>query len=151
MLAAAFTTVALLPGLLTSTVDDVKQQTPIAIRLPGKMVSDTSKLYATGAGSEKEYSISLSTVKDCGGADACTVAWFEAMQGGPQIGRKATLIHGIHGRYKPLSCGGSCSPPAISWKQRGVVYSLSGEFGPTNKQRANLIKMANDAIKHGPR
>ncbi len=152
MIATAFATVALLPGLLTSAVADVKQQTPIAVRLPSKMQMDVSPLYASGAGSEKEYGITIAGAKDCGGADACTLAWFNAYQGGPLVGdRKATLANGIHGRYKPLSCGGSCSPPAISWRQKGVAYEIQGEFGPAKQLRANLIKMANEAIKQGPR
>ena len=152
MLATAFTTVALLPGLLTGTVAAVKQQTPIPIRLPSKMQMDASPLYASGAGSEKEYSITIAGAKDCGGADACTLGWFIANQGGPLVGdRKATLANGIHGRYKPLSCGGSCSPPAITWRQKGVAYEIQGEFGPAKKLRANLIKMANEAIRLRPR
>src|SRR3954454_3562794 len=151
MLAAAFTTVALLPGLFTPTVADVKQQTPIQIRLPSSMQMDVKPLYADGGGSEKEYRFTVSSVKDCG-ADACTLAYFMAFQGGPLVGdRKATLANGIHGRYKPLSCGGSCSPPAITWRQKGVVYEIQGEFGPAKKLPTNLIKMANDAIRNRPR
>jgi hypothetical protein len=152
MLAAAFTTVALLPGLLTSTVADVKDQTPLPVLLPSTMQMDVKPLYANGGGSEKEYSITIARSKDCGGANACTLAYFTASKGGKAIGdRKATLARGRVGRYSPLSCGGSCSPPILEWKERGVVYRIQGEFGPAKKLRTNLVNMANSAIRKGPR
>src|SRR3954447_6125422 len=152
MLATAFATVALLPGLLTPTLAEVKQQTPVPILLPNTMRMDVSPLYASGGGSANEYSISISSAKDCGGANACSLATFSAFQGAPLIGeRKVTLTHHIHGRYKPLSCGGSCSPPAITWRVKGVAYEIQGEFGPAKQLRANLVKMANQAIRRGAR
>ena len=57
MLAAAFATIALLPGLLTPTVADVKQQTPLPILAPDNFYSDFDELYPYGGGSEKEYSL----------------------------------------------------------------------------------------------
>src|ERR1700709_2320535 len=99
MLAAAFATVALLPGLLTSTVADVKDQTPLPVLLPSTMQMDVKPLYANGAGSEKEYSITIAGSKDCGGANACTLGYFNATQGGKLSGgRKATLARGHVGR-----------------------------------------------------
>jgi hypothetical protein len=151
MLQAAFATVALLPGLLTPTVAAVKQQTPLPILLPNTMQMDVHPLYANGGGSAKEYSIGISSAKDCG-ANACFLAEFEAHKGGNPWGtRKATLARGIKGRYTPLSCGGSCSPPSLEFKARGVVYRIQGEFGPAKRNRANLVKMANEAIRQRPR
>jgi hypothetical protein len=151
MLASAFATVALLPGLLTPTVAEVKPQTPLPVLLPNTMRMDVHPLYASGGGSEKEYSIGISSVRDCG-ANACFVADFEGHKGGRPWGRhKVTLAHGVNGRYTPLSCGGSCSPPILEFKTRGVVYRLQGEFGTAKRNRANLVKMANQAIRRGPR
>jgi hypothetical protein len=152
MIAAAFTSLALLPGLLDPTVADVKQQSPVPILLPSSMPSEFSKLYPTSAGSEKEWAISLASRKGCGGANACFVADFVAEQGGTAFGpRKATLIRGIKGRFKPLSCGASCSPPSISFKVNGVAYTFQATVGTQKTERARLIKMANDAIRQGPR
>jgi hypothetical protein len=152
MLAAAFTTIALLPGLLDPTVANLKPQTPLPILLPSSMWSDTKTLYPTAGGSEKEWSISLASAKNCGGANACFVADFVAEQGGTPIGaRKATLIRGIKGRFKPLSCGASCSPPSISFKTGGVTYTFQATVGTQKTERARLITMANDAIRKGPR
>ena len=53
MLAAALSTIALLPGLLTPTVADVKQQTPLPILLPSNFYSDFDPLYPYGGGSKK--------------------------------------------------------------------------------------------------
>ena len=64
---------------------------------------------------------------------------------------KATLIRGITGRYKPLSCGASCSPPSIAFKTGGVTYTFQATVGTQKTERARLIKMANDAIRKGPR
>ena len=151
MLAAAFASVALLPGLLTGTVADVKQDTPLPILLPSTMKTDIDPLYGSGAGSRKDYQISVSSRKHCG-ANACSVAFFSGFKGGKLYGgRKATLANGRHGRYNPLSCGGSCSPPSVTWVERGVLYEIQMDFEPQIRARPELIKMANSAIKHGPR
>jgi hypothetical protein len=149
MLAAALSTVALLPGLLTPTVADVKDQTPLRILLPSTMKSDTSTLYASGGGSRKDYQISVSTKEDCG-ANACSLAFFSAYKGMRLYGtRKATLANGRKGRYLPLSCGGSCSLPSIQWVERGALYEIQMDFA--KNPRAELTKMANSAIRHGAR
>ena len=89
----------------------------------------------------------VSTVEDCS-ANACAVASFSATKGrGRTATRKVTLANGRKGRYNPLSCGGSCSPPSIAWKERGVVY----EIQTATATRAQLVKMANSAIRKGPR
>ena len=147
MLATALVSVALLPGLLTPTLADVKQDTPLPVLLPATLTTqETQPLYAGGEGSKRMYQFVVSTREDCG-ANACSVAWFSGSKGGSPYGaRKATLANGRKGRYTPLSCGGSCSPPSITWKERGVVYEIS-----TEATRAQLVKMANSAIKQGPR
>jgi hypothetical protein len=152
MLAAAFATIALLPGLLTTTVADVKQQTPLPILAPDNFYSDFDELYPYGGGSEKEYSLGVSAAPDCGGANACFAADFRAEKGGKPFGRgKVTLTKGRHGRFQPLSCGASCSPPSISWKERGVTYTIQAKVVGKKTDRQLLAKMANEAIRKGPR
>ena len=146
MLATALTSIALLPGLLTPTVEEVKRQTPLPILAPSTFATDHRPLYAGGSGDRRGYRIALSTIEDCG-ASACSVAFFSATKGGKPYGpRRATLAEGRKGRYNPLSCGASCSPPSITWKQRGVVYEIQADT-----TRARLVRMANDAIRRGPR
>ena len=62
-----------------------------------------------------------------------------------------TLAKGRQGRYQPLSCGASCSPPSISWKERGVTYTIQAKVVGKQTDRALLVKMANEAIRQGPR
>src|SRR4051794_19367828 len=113
MLAAAFASIALLPGLLTGTVADVKSQTPLPILLPATMKSDIQPLFASGVGEKKSYQIVVSSQEDCG-AGACSLAFFSAYKGMKLYGtRRVTLTGGRKGRYLPLSCGGSCSPPSV--------------------------------------
>jgi hypothetical protein len=149
MLATALASVALLPGLLTTPVADVEQDSKLPILLPSTMtVKESKKLYGGGEGSASNYSFSISTDKDCGGANACSVAWFSGSKGGKAYGeRSVKLTKGRKGKYTPLSCGGSCSPPSITWKERGVVYEIQVQ----EATRASLIKLANAAIRKGPR
>jgi hypothetical protein len=153
MLAAAFlSAIALLPGVLTDTVTEVKQQTPLPILLPDNFYSDFDPVYPSGTGSKQEYSIGLAGAPDCGGANACFAADFRAVKGGKPYGKgKATLAKGRHGRYQPLGCGASCSPPSISWKERGVTYTIQAKVVGKQSDRALLVKMANEAIRQGPR
>jgi hypothetical protein len=152
MLASLAASIALLPGLLTTTVSDVKQQTPLPVLIPNAFYSDFDELYPYGSGDRKSYDVGVAGAPDCGGATACFAASFSAQKGGSPFGRgKVTLTKGRHGRYQPLSCGGSCSPPSISWKERGVTYSIQAKVVGKPSDRALLVKMANEAIRQGPR
>jgi hypothetical protein len=153
MLAAAFaTTIALLPGVLTDTVTEVKPQTPLPILLPSDFYSDFDELHPYGSGDKKTYDIGVAGAPDCGGATACFAASFRAEKGGKPFGRgKVTLTKGRHGRYQPLGCGASCSPPSISRKERGVTYTIQAKVVGKPSDRALLVKMANEAIRQGPR
>ena len=99
MLATVLASVALLPGLLTPTVADVKQDTQVPILLPASLATqETKQLYGAGEGEARRYSIAVSTVKRCT-ASACAVASFTAMKGIAVYGaRKATLAKGRKGR-----------------------------------------------------
>jgi hypothetical protein len=152
MLAAAATVIALLPGALTNTVPEVKQQTPLPILLPNNFYSDFDPVYPYGGGDKKSYDIGVAAAPDCNGANACFAASFSAVTGGKPYGRgKVTLTKGRHGRYQPLGCGASCSPPSISWKERGVTYTIQAKVVGKQSDRALLVKMANEAIRQGPR
>jgi hypothetical protein len=152
MLASLLTSIALLPGLLTGTVDDVKQQTPVPILLPDNVYSDFDELYPYGGGDANGWALGVSAAPDCGGATACFAAGFSAEKGGKPFGKgKATLAKGRKGRYQPMGCGASCSPPSISWRERGVLYTIQAKVVGKQSDRALLVKMANEAIRRGPR
>ena len=152
MLAAAFTSIALLPGLLTGTVDTVKTQTPLPVLLPSNFYSDFDPLYPYGGGTKKSYDIGVAAAPDCGGATACFAASFTGEKGGTPYGRgKVTLAKGRHGRYQPLGCGASCSPPSISWRQHKAAYVIQANVGTKSTERRILVRMANQAILVGAR
>jgi hypothetical protein len=152
MLASLASAIALLPGLLTGTVTEVQQQTPLPILLPSNFYSDFDELYAYGGGDKKSYDVGVAAAPDCNGANACFAASFSAQKGGKPYGKgKVTLAKGRHGRYQPLGCGASCSPPSISWKERGVTYTIQAKVVGKQTDRALLVKMANEAIRQGPR
>jgi hypothetical protein len=141
-----------LNALFAGTLPAVKAKTPIPILLPDAMPSETETLYPSGSGSREEYSFGLAAAPMCGGATACFEAGFSAFKDIRPYGRgKVTLTGGRHGRYQPLSCGASCSPPAVSWRQNGVTYVIQANVGTKRTERRILVKMANEAIGHGPR
>ena len=57
LLATALTTIALLSGLLTDTVEEVSQQTPLPILISDNFYSDFDPLYPSGSGDRRSYSI----------------------------------------------------------------------------------------------
>jgi hypothetical protein len=54
------------------------------------------------------------------------------------------------GRFQPLSCGGSCSPPSIESKEHEATYSIQAN-GNKDTERRVFKRMANSAIRNGPR
>ena len=86
MLTAALASVALLPGLLTPTVTEVKQDTKLAILIPSALPASTKKpLRGSGEGGARLYQLRVSTEKDCTGA-ACALATFSGSRDGKVYG-----------------------------------------------------------------
>jgi hypothetical protein len=140
--------------LFANTLGGVKAKTSVPILLPDTLPTDVAPLYASGSGHRTHWELSLAGAPDCGGANACFIADFRGKRGGDPVGRgEATLTGGHHGRYQPLSCGASCSPPSIAWKMNGSTYTIQanvvGPKGSTDRQL--LVRMANEAIRRGPR
>jgi hypothetical protein len=142
-----------LNALFASDLPQVKEGTQLTVLLPDTLPGVPGKLYATAYGKPASYGFDLAGAPDCGGANACFVAEFTGMKGGRPFGRgKATLARGRHGRYQPISCGASCAPPSISWSERGATYSIQAKVGTAHASaRSILVRMANQAINHGPR
>ena len=153
MLASALTTIALLPGLLTGTVERGEGADPAPDPGLGQLLQRLRPaLPVNGSGDRRSYSIRADAGPECNGANACFAADFRAEKGGKPFGRgKVTLTKGRKGRFQPLSCGGSCSPPSISWKERGVTYTIQAKVVGKQTDRQLLVKMANEAIRRGPR
>jgi hypothetical protein len=159
MLAPLLATLALtgvhdadLNALFADALPQVKAKTRIAVLLPDTMPTDARQLYAEHWETRGTYTLSLADIPDCGEATACFEAEFRGEKGGTPSGlKRVALARGRHGRFKPLSCSASCSPPSISWRERGATYTIQANVVGKGGDRRILTKMANQAIRRGPR
>ena len=144
-----------IPAALGSALTSTDAKTPLAILLPSRLALDfDGRVFASGGGGSSAYDLSLAGVRNCGGANACFLASFEAQRGGkPSLRRRVALRGGRTGYFKPLTCGGSCSPPVIQWVQRGNLYTIRAKVPDSTDagQRRRLVAAANSAIGAGPR
>ena len=143
------------PARLGKTLTQTRAQTDLAILLPQRLALDyDGKVYASGGGNARSYDLELAGAPNCGGANACFLATFTAERGAsPHFTRKVRLRGGRTGYFKPLSCGASCSPPAIEWRARGNLYAIQAKLpdGTNAGALARLVRAANAAIAAGPR
>jgi hypothetical protein len=150
--AGASATTIDVPHLFADVLPHVKAITRVPILLPQRYASDAKKNFPSAAAFKKRYALSISAVKNCGGATACFVAEFAARKGAkPSFKKKVKLAHGHTGYFKPLTCGASCSPPMLEWRQGGVLYWIQAHAGSAQQEKKRLVRMANSAIAHGAR
>ena len=141
-----------LPQLFDSELDRIGPKTSVPILLPQTMPDEFDDYFPTGFGRERRWGLQLGAVKGCGGANACFIASFSGRKGGKPFGqRKVKLARGRVGRFQPLSCGGSCSPPSIEWKERGATYLIQAKVATEATELRVFKRMANSAIRNGPR
>jgi hypothetical protein len=141
-----------LPDLFANVLPRVKAKTNVPVLLPQRYVSDSKKNVPTGRASKRAYTLSIGAIRHCGGATACFIADFAAKRGAkPSFTRKVKLVGGRTGYFKPLTCGASCSPPMLEWRQGGVLYWIQAHAGTAGQEKRRLRRMANSAIRHGPR
>ncbi len=140
------------PKTLKAMVIAAKYDTKVPILLPQTYKTDAHKLYQQGIFARKRYTFSLGSAQFCNGAPACFVADFGGKRGGkPHYTRKVKLRGGRTGYFKPLTCGASCSAPAIEWRKGRVLYWIQAHAGTKRQEKRRLVKMANSALQHGPR
>jgi hypothetical protein len=140
------------PAAFAGVLDTVRAKTRVPVLLPDRMPYDDIELFADGSGRKRAWNLSLAAVEDCGNATACFVANFTARRGGRPFGsRKVRLRGGRTGRFQPLSCGASCAPPSISWRQHHATYAIQANVGTRRTERRILVRMANQAIRGGRR
>jgi hypothetical protein len=140
------------PQTLAPTLPAVKARTRLAVLLPETMPAEQAVLYPSGTARRRSYALGLDAVPHCGGANACFEAAFWASARGRPSGRRVVrLARGRTGRFTPLSCGGSCAPPSISWRERGATYWMQARVGTRRTERRILVRMANTANRSGPR
>ena len=138
--------------------DDLRRvapQTEVPIRVPARLNLDYSRdAFGDGFRTARGYDFTIAAIADCGNATACFLASFTGEQGGSfAFRRRVRLAGGRIGRYKPLTCGASCSPPTIEWKQAGFLYRLQAKLGVAGRtrQRRAMVRAANSAIRSRPR
>jgi hypothetical protein len=130
----------------------VKEATTVPVLLPRTLpLGGTYRLYTSASASRGSYLLSLEAAPNCRGANACFVATFEGKRG-DRLPRRPNvrLAQGDPALFHLFSCGGSCSPTSFWFTHDGVLYSWQVKDLPKG-ERANLIRMANEAITAGPR
>jgi hypothetical protein len=110
--------------------------------------SSVPRLYGSGGATAKGYDIQLAYAPNCHDATACFLAEFWGNPGKlSALKTRVALAHGIAGSYAGISCGASCGPATIEWKESGVLYTIQYRAGT----KTNMIALADSAIKAGPR
>ena len=141
-----------LPTVFQDVLPEVNEKTEVPVLLPQRYRSDSEGNFGSGEGRRRGYTLSLAAVESCGGATACFLGTFGGQRGeDPHYTRKVRLTGGRTGYFKPLTCGGSCSPPAIEWVQDDVLYWIQAYAGTKRQEKKRLRQMANSAIRHGAR
>lgn len=117
-----------------------------AVVVPPRVPVDASGPIASTGGrhSARGYDIVLGA-PGCDGADACTVARFSGDRRGTPRGTPVSLAAGVSGRFSPMRCGASCTPPSVSFRLGGVTYTLA-VTPVAGEHRAQLVRLANQAI-----
>lgn len=132
---------------LGAVLPEVVVQSGVPVVIPDRITLDyDGRVYAAGQGKRNGWRLSLSGAPNCG-ANACFLVEFSGERGGrPAYRRQVRLYGGVIGYYKPLSCGGSCSPPALQFVRAGVLYQIQAKVP---RGRADLIAAANSALRAG--
>jgi hypothetical protein len=138
------------PAKFANVLSKVRKKSKVAVRLPSSLNAGVKPSRVYGAVEELSrgrYHLSLGAARGCHEATACFIAAFFGQDGGALVGtRKVSLAHGISGRFDPISCGASCAPAQLGWKQHGVAYTI--QFKGSKRQ---LVRLANSAIRGGAR
>ena len=140
------------PALVGKPLKAVKQVSTIPVLLPSRLTSEHRRLFSSGEGRANRYEFEIGAVRNCHSATACFVADLRARRGGRVSGgRKVALAGGRTGRFHPSRCGASCASPGIEWVQGGVLYEIDAKVGTQRTERRILKRLANSAIRNGPR
>jgi len=138
-------------------IDSAGLKSQLAVLLPDTLATGSTKpssIKAQSFASKGSYTLDLGVGKNCGGATACLVAEFIGIDNEkPHYKKKIKLAGGKTAYYKPLTCGGSCSPPAIEWRVGKVLYGIQYNTlkSGASAQRADLVRLADQALAAGSR
>lgn len=137
-----------LPAKFSSVLGKVRTKSGLKVRLPSRLDARVRPSRVHGAIESVRrgrYHLSLGVGHGCHESTACYVASFF---GGGKVagGKHVSLARGLTGRYLPMSCGASCGPASVSWRQGGVAYTIQYKG-----KKAQLVALANSAIRGGAR
>ena len=134
---------------LGARLASVAAKTDVPVRVPRTLDLDyDGRLHTSGTGSRRAYSFDLAAAPGFD-ADVCSLASSSGERGGTPASRRTVALRGGRtGYFKPLTCGGSCAPPMIQWRQGGVLYSIEAKIGRAGRgpQQAAMVAAANSAI-----
>jgi hypothetical protein len=138
------------PKKFKKFIPKAKKKTGLPVRLPQRVYPGI-KSYAAAHITRKSWVFELSAARHCNFATACYLAGFYGERNGkPDFKRKVKLAHGITGYFHRVTCGASCAPAVIQWKEGDVLFGIENK-NPGKHERRNMIKLANSAIRHGDR
>ena len=141
-----------LPKLFAKDLPKVKARSEVPVLLPQVLTTEAEEVFPSHVARTHRWELQIGAVRGCGGATACFVADFAGTEGGrPRGARRVKLARGRAGRFTPLRCGASCAPPRIEWRERGATFRIEARVGNQDTERRMLVRMANSAIRHGPR
>ncbi len=149
LIAAALQATAVdLPKLFAKQVDRAKERTTVPVLLPQRLSSDFERHFPEGRSNAGGWRFDIGAVRGCHAATACFIAQFRGIAGARPGGRRTVrLANGRTGYYHPSRCGASCAPPRIEWRERRSLYVIEAKVAG----RTPLVRMANSAIRNGPR
>jgi hypothetical protein len=142
------------PKKFATLIPKVSKKSGLDVLLPERVsvYVKPSRASASGSATRKRYDLVLGAAPNCNGANVCVIAYFSGERGGkPSYTRTVKLTHGITGYFKPLTCGGSCSPPLVQWVQNGTLYEIQFKGSDDKHEKRIVVGLANSAIKHGKR
>ena len=113
------------PQRFATQLERARTQTTVPILLPQTMRSDFRRFFAEGRATAGAWRFDLAAARDCNQATACFIAEFKGVRDGKPSGRRTVRLNrGRTGYYTRGSCGASCDPPSIEWRERHTLYSI---------------------------
>lgn len=138
--------------LLDRPITAVKRGSDLQVLLPTRMTTEFKRLYSEGKGRPGRYEFEIGAVRNCNQATACFVAVFSARRGAKPDGkRRVTLAEGRKGWFSPSRCGASCGAATLEWLEDDVLHTIEAKLGTQSTERTILKRLADSAIRNGPR
>jgi hypothetical protein len=133
-------------------IASIKKTSKVPVILPSSLPfgGKVPKVYATGGATRSSWTLVLAGAPNCGGADACFLASFDARRGKLPAKANLKLPGGQAAFFKDVTCGASCSPATIWFVYHGVLYTYAHKDAPRNTKTV-LSRLAAQAIAAGPR